>query len=119
MDKYIDALVSAIREARLEFFMNSTDDELEECLFAVEELSGSNDFSVGDPFESPLVDFHPNTVRMVEKNDDLYLGYRANHFVLIFGYSEFPTFEDCVVCLANHKGGLCITVFKFKDLSSL
>ena len=56
---------------------------------------------------------------MVLRDDDYYLGCRANHFVLIFGQSEVLggdySWGDCVVCLANHKGGLCIMVFSFKD----
>lgn len=110
---------------RLNFFQNATEDELEKCLNPIEELDATNGFSVSDYTSSPFSGFHPKAVRMILKSDDYYLGSRADHFVLIFGVSEAldlelsdfsSTWDECVVCLANHKGAMQIKVFTFDDL---
>ena len=103
---------------RLLRFLDATDEALASLLTPIEEFNGNDGFTVADYCESPFAGFHPQAVRMVTRNDEYYLGYRADHFVLIFGQSEVLgddySWGDCVVCLANHKGGLCIRVFIFK-----
>jgi hypothetical protein len=104
---------------RLDFFLNATDDELSTKLELIEELNGTEGFSVLNYTESPFCGFHPKCVRMVLRNDDYYLKIRANHFVLIFGCSEaLNDWDECVVCLANHKGGLLINIYRFLDSMS-
>jgi hypothetical protein len=99
-------------------FLNAEDKELPSLLAPVEAFSGNEGFTVCDCTESPLGSFHPVATRMVLCDDDYFLGYRADHFVLVFGQSEALDDDygqsDCVVCLANHKGRLCITLFGFK-----
>jgi hypothetical protein len=99
-------------------FLNTEDKELPSILAPIEEFNGDKGFTVGGCTESPLGGFHPVATRMVLRDDDYYLGYRADHFALVFGQSEALAndygWSDCVVCLANHKGGLCITLFGFK-----
>ncbi|MCL2462698.1 MAG: hypothetical protein FWF44_08545 [Defluviitaleaceae bacterium] len=101
-------------------FLNTKDDDLPSLLTIVEDINAVNGFSDDGNTESPFGSFHPETVRMVVRNDENYLRYRANHFVLIFGQSEAFRdeygWDDCVVCLANHKGGLSIAVFRFNDV---
>ena len=103
----------------LSLFLNTVDKELPWLLKEDEEFNGNEGFTVGDYTSSSFGSFHPEAVRMVLQEDDYYLGYRANHFVLIFGQAEVlggsHSWGDCVVCLANHKGGLCVSVFTFKD----
>ena len=100
-------------------FLNATETALTERLYLVEDYNATDGFTVADYCTSAFSSFHPQAVRMVTRNDDYYLGCRANHFVLIFGQSEVfnngYTWADCVVCLANHKGGLCVNVFRFID----
>jgi hypothetical protein len=102
---------------RLSLFLNATEDTLVKSLKPIEEFNGNEGFFVGDYCTSPLGGFHPEAVRMVLRDDGYFLSLRANHFVLIFGQSEVLhngiDWDDCVVCLANHKGGLCIHVFQF------
>jgi len=106
-----------IHDNHLSFFLSATEDNLSKRLVSLEEFDGTTGFAVADYCTSPLAGFHPEAVRMVLKDDSRYLGCRANHFVLVFGQSEvLDDWGDCVVCLANHKGGLCITVFTFNDL---
>jgi hypothetical protein len=116
---YNDCQLEMLHKLHLKFFQEAPEDELAYRLKEVEEYNGNEGFSVGDYNESGLGGFHPSAIRMVERNDDCYLGCRANHFVLIFGQSEAlwykQTWADCVVSLANHKGGLIITVFEFLD----
>jgi hypothetical protein len=117
MDDLQDIQRELKRLRNLDLFLNGTEDKLSERLKPIEEFDGTNPFSVSDYTESPLSGFHPETIRMALKNDEYFLGCRANHFVLIFGTTEADEyfFEDCVVCLANHKGGLQIRVFAFVE----
>jgi hypothetical protein len=109
--------LSEIRyQYRRGIFLHDTDEELPKYLLPIEDFNGNEGYTVADYCESPFAGFHPELIRMVTRDDDYYLSLRANHFVLIFGRSEaLPDWDDCVVCLANHKGGLCITVFSFLD----
>ncbi len=107
----------------LSLFLNSTDSELPGLLKLEEEYNGIDGFNVADHSVSILGSFHPESVRMVIKDDDNYLGCRANHFILIFGRAEVFAdiggfWGDCVVCIANHKGGLQILVYSFIDAGS-
>lgn len=119
MSSYKEVIDQLKSDARLNLFLNATETKLAKILKPIEELNGNEGFTVGDYNESPFAGFHPSAVRMVLMDDDYYLGCRANHFVLIFGQSEALNdeyiWDDCVVCLANHKGGLCVTVFTFAD----
>jgi hypothetical protein len=107
-----------MRNKHLYSFLNCPDDVLAERLTLIETISWVNAYPKFDinP-ESPFAGFHPEAVRMVIKPDQFYLTSRADHFVLIFGYTEFPIEKDpdCVVCIANHKGHMDINVFNFKD----
>jgi hypothetical protein len=105
-------------------FLNGSVDQLTEGLEEIEYLDGINGYSVSGYTESPFCGLHPEAVRMMELPDDYFLGLRAEHFVLIFGTSEAVWVElsdsssymdDCVALLANHKGGLMVKVFRFKD----
>lgn len=116
--------VESKQAENLHFFQNAKEDEFPQKLKLIEELNGIEGFSVDGYTMSPLCGFHPKAVRMVVKDDDYYLGCRADNFVLIYGYSEAieimldesaSIWGDCVVCLANHKGGLIIQVFSFVD----
>jgi hypothetical protein len=109
---------------RLDLFTNGTDDQLASQLKPVEELDGINGFSVSGYMDSPLCGFHPEAVRLVTRDDDYFLGSRADCTVLVFGWSEAMevevadnevVFDQCVVSLANHKGGLQLKVFRFID----
>jgi hypothetical protein len=100
-------------------FLSIDESQLPSLLVPVEELDGNEGFTVGDYSESPLAGFHPEADRMVVRDDDHYLGCRAGHFLLAFGRTEAlwndRGWADCVVCQANHKGGLRITVYGFND----
>ena len=65
--------------------------------------------------------FHPNgVVQTVTRDDDRFLGYRANHFVLVDGYVEDGFMEseepqnDTFLLICNHKGITEIVAFIFK-----
>ncbi len=106
------------RSSRLRWFMSALDEDFPKKLKLVEEFDATNGFTAADYTESPLSGFHPEAVRMIMRDDDYYLSCRANHFVLIFGQSEalgVYSWDDCVVCLANSKGGLQIKVFAFAE----
>ena len=100
-------------------FLNARDDDLPKLLHQIEHLCSANSDRLDDYMESPFCGLHPEAVRMVVRNDDYYLGIRANHFVLVFGQTEAlnknDSWEDCVVCIANHKGGICINTFLFSE----
>ena len=112
-----DCLRKAKTEARREFFMNASADEIAQSLVEIENLYWGNANAPTDDIHSPFGWFHPSsTVRVIVKNDDYYLNARANHFVLLFGYSEaLDVWDDCVVCIANHKGWMTVTTYKFRD----
>lgn len=118
----------------ISLFLNATDSELERWLDPIEELSGYNRILTPDYTNSPFWGFHPLAVRMVIRNDDYYLKNRADHFVLMYGSSEgmdppgetnppevFQTctsqwgYDDCIICLANHKGAMVITAYRFRE----
>ena len=83
-----------------QLFLNATDERLAKYLKKAD--------------ESIFDGFHPLAVRMVIKADDYYLGTRADHFVLLFGYTEsIGDGETCVVCISNHKGSAIISCFTF------
>lgn len=47
--------------------------------------------------------FHAEKVYMIEEDDELFLGMRANHFVVEEGYSEYHRGAAYLIS-ANHKG---------------
>ena len=114
MNNYPAPIEQGKHDTDLGIFLDATDEELQKKLKLLEKFDDAEDYSVDKFEESALAGFHPESVRMIIKDDDYYLGRRANHFVLIFGWSEaFGYGNGCVVCLANHKGSLCVTVFTF------
>jgi hypothetical protein len=78
----------SLREKHLAIFLNVADDWLPKYLKPVEKLNGIDGFSVADYNSSPFSGFHPMSTRMVIKTGDYYLSNRADHHVLIFGWSE-------------------------------
>ena len=110
--------VQSLIGSRLSLFQNASDDVLASELSLIQEYSGIGGFTVADYCESPFCGFHPEAVRVIARDDDYYLGRRADHFVLIFGWSEALLDQDdqeCVLCLTNHKGGVTVRVYKFND----
>jgi len=108
-------------------FLAATDGALAARLFCIEEFDAcsGDGFSVGAYYASPFAGFHPSVVRMVRKEDDYYLRARADHHVLLYGLSEGIDSEDalyvctpCVVHIANHKGGIHIGVYLFRQTSA-
>ena len=55
--------------------------------------------------------FHPEEVYMHEEDDSRAYGLRANHFVVIGGWSEAHGESRCVLVIANHKGTLMFKYF--------
>lgn len=98
----------------LKLFLDSTDDELAELIVPIEKISGLDEFKSNKYGLSRITTFHPIATRMVIKDDGYYLGSRANHFVLLFGYTEHETWPNCIMLLTNHKGWLDITMFGLK-----
>jgi hypothetical protein len=102
------------REKHLRVFLNADEDTLSTLLEKVEELNGLEGFTAEGYTESPFSGFHPKAVRMAVKNDEYCLSVRAEHFVLIYGWSEaLDWYNCCAVCLASHKGALTVQVFTF------
>ena len=106
-------------EERRDFFTNASDVDIANALICIETAGEDDGFPAGfgSFLDSPFGQFHPSKdVRVIVKNDCYYLNIRANHFVLLFGRSEaLDNWDDCVVCLANHKGVLVVKTFKFRD----
>lgn len=56
--------------------------------------------------------FHPNgVVQTIAKEDDWFLGYRGNHFIIIDGYYEECPNRGAFIFMCNHKGTLIIKSF--------
>ena len=119
-----DLIIKQKRNKHFYLFLNGSEEQLTAGLEEIEWLDGTNGFTVSGYTESPFCGLHPEAVRMMELPDDYFLGTRANHFVLIFGTSEalwaelpdsYEYYDDCVALLANHKGGLSVKMFRFKD----
>jgi len=97
----------------LDFFLQASEAALERNL---KEVADTLLFD-GEAIETPFAinSFHPEAVRMVERNDARFLGRRANHFVLMYGWSEdlFLEPKECVLCLCNHKGTVALSLWQF------
>lgn len=113
------------RENHLTLFLNAPSYTLSKHLVPIEQLIGGEEFP-SDYSSSYIGGFHPISTRMELEDDDSHFlpehGYqsiRANHFVLIYGESEALSnsdgWGDCVLCVANHKGNLTLTMFAFRD----
>ena len=122
-DEEIDETLAMIREynndirKNLEVFHSLPDDALAKRLKLIDMIDtrdGNPLYMIPDGSESPFWGFHPKAVRMVISADDSYLDFRAQHLVLIYGYTEATNYS-CVVCIANHKGTVCIGVYAFTD----
>lgn len=56
--------------------------------------------------------FHPNgETQTILKNDDYFLGNRANHFVIIDGYDEDYDNVGAFILICNHKGSTTIQYY--------
>ncbi|MDR1051411.1 MAG: hypothetical protein LBP95_10110 [Deltaproteobacteria bacterium] len=98
----------------LNFFLDASDEQLAEKLEHVPaHLDGPG---VGWPGRQPFEWFHQKCIRTVLKDGDRYLGMRAEHFLLIYGWSESKELSgDCVVVLSNHKGRMNTNIYRFVD----
>lgn len=62
---------------------------------------------------SSVKGFHIDHAETLELPDSYFCEMRANHFAIIYGYSEFDFNNRSVIILANHKGCLCGKCVKF------
>lgn len=67
-----------------------------------------------------LSGFHTEDSAMIERQDDYFVGLRANHFVIEIGKSEYPYENDRLdqkyaLVTANHKGKRVITGIRLDD----
>lgn len=83
----------------------------EKTIESLYERNAHYTFSFSEVVSPAFESFHPKEVLMIEKDDEWFCGLRANHFVVMSGWSEqYGDDFTVTIVMANHKGDMGYTV---------